>query len=102
MIEGSYLGRPPVDVGGRARRVLTHSLLRGLSAYSMGAGGFDQCVAVPLPLPRRSPADANSNVRLVELYRMHPGLFRQRLQQQFLPSTRPNGYTPPIPTVPNS
>ena len=67
MIEGAYLGQPPVNVPARARRVLTHSLLRGVSAYSMGAGGFDNVPALPGVQTFRHPAAVNGsdNVRLV-------------------------------------
>lgn len=100
MIEGSYLGRPPVDVPGAARRQLTGSLLRGVSAYSMGAGGFGNVPAMPFVQNfHRPPAAPNRDVRMVELYRMQPGLFKQRLQQQFAPKARPNGYIPPAPTL---
>jgi hypothetical protein len=85
MQEGLYLGRPPVDIRAVGSRRLQRSLMRGLTSYADAAGGLSQVPAFP-PLQRFRPAasvNGNQNVRMVELYADHPGLFKQRLASQF-------------------
>jgi hypothetical protein len=85
MREGQYLGRPPVDIRAVGSLRLQRSLMRGCSSYADAAGGLSQVPAFP-PLQHFRPAatvNGNENVRLVELYADHPGLFKQRLARMF-------------------
>lgn len=85
MREGMYLGAPPVDVRAVGSRRLQHSLMRGVSSYAGAAGGFDQVPAFPPLQHFKPPASANApaDIRMVELYADHPGLFKQKLAAQF-------------------
>lgn len=83
MLEGMYLGQPPVNVRRGGARRFQFSLMRGGSFYSGGAGGFHQVPAFPPLQTFRAPASVNRDVKMVELYAQQPGLFKQRLASQF-------------------
>lgn len=109
MIEGAYLGRPPVNVGLGRRRAVLFGLVHGAGSYSMAAGGFGTVPAMPRTLQataRPSTGTARpAQQRMTELYVSQPGLFKERLQRMFAePRSKITsfGYQPPVPTVPGA
>lgn len=103
MLEGTYLGAPPVNVRAAGSRRFHFSLMRGAGVYSNAAGGFSTVPALPaLQALHRPPASPSADVRMVELYAQQPGLFRERLAQQFSTYRPPTAghLRPVIPTVP--
>lgn len=86
MLEGQYLGHPPIDIRAVGSRRLQHSLMAAMNLYAGGAGGFHQVPAMPASLQAlRAPSTVNrpDSIKMVELYAGHPGLFKQRLASQF-------------------
>jgi hypothetical protein len=88
--DGLDLAAPPVRVWQAMARHVLFERNRGVSSYSMAAGGFNGVMAMPRNLgPQfRQPANANSmmNAQLTELYHAQPGLMKKNLIRQFNPS----------------
>jgi len=88
--DGLDLAAPPVVVWRQMARHVLYERMRGVSSYSMAAGGFNGVYALPKTLQPefQQPANANSmmNARLTELYSMAPGMRKKTLVRQFNPS----------------
>jgi hypothetical protein len=91
--DGRILGRPPVPLPQGASRQHLFGLVRGVSAFSMGAGGFAKVIAFPKLQQLTQPANPHRTPeqRMVELYGSAPATFKQRLERQFTAGHRPPG-----------
>lgn len=85
MIDGTYLGRPPVDIGRSAAARTLASMMRGGSYYSGAAGG-----GAPLAMPMLQPgfpsmpaANPNTNPEITVLYPLNNQLAKTNLRQRF-------------------
>ncbi|MGH9060270.1 MAG: hypothetical protein ACRDZY_12265 [Acidimicrobiales bacterium] len=85
MLEGQYLGHPPVDIGRSRSSAVLASMLRGGSSYAGAAGGGAPLAMPPLQptLPRSPGRNPNADVAPAVFYPLSPALFKLDLRRRF-------------------
>jgi hypothetical protein len=86
MLEGQYLGAPPVNIGRSVARVTLATMLRGGSSYGQAAGLGPPLAMPPLQpgIVTKRPSSPHADPQIVALYPIgSPALAKLNLRQRF-------------------